>query len=211
MDHLDFIRIRGLNSAETEVFQGAAGGGSVSGGTVTTQSDWTAIPEEAIEMINTYTDDLNTWLQGVNEEAEARGLKSREVTTLAPYVPNIISTAAAGGAIIATGGAALPAIATMMITQTIGNLVGQAVQNYIASQDENSPANILKKAFLYDDAGTLESILGTALLQLTEEEKSILQQRLTELNDAVKDLRYNDEVIDFGGARLHLRGKVIGT
>lgn len=190
VDHLAFIRIRGLQSAETEVFQGAAGGGGpVDGGTVTTQSDWTAIPEEVIAAISTYTDDLNSWLEGMNAEARSRGVKSREVTALAPYVPNIISTAAAGGAIVATGGAAVPAVATMLVTQTISNLIGQAVQNYISANDENGLAYIMKKALLYDN-------------QNGDEKASVL-------NDRLSDLAYVDETVDLGFCRVHIKGKMI--
>lgn len=206
IDHLDFIRIRGLQSADSEVFQGAAGGtsstapGSPGEGENT---EWVGIPEETIELVEGYTTDLNEWMKGINESTDRALGRSRDVTDLVPYVPNIITGI---GAIVGTGGAALPAVATVMMSQVIANLVGQAVQNYIASQDETSPANILKKAFLYPEDGVSKSILLKALLNAVD---GTQESRVDELVEALKALQYNDEEVDFGPFRVHLRGKVL--
>jgi hypothetical protein len=204
-DHLDFIRIRGLQSADTEVFQGASGGGTSSAapGSPGDTTEWVGIPEETIELVEGYTTDLNEWMRGINEST-ARALgRSRDVTDLVPYVPNIIGGV---GAIVGTGGAALPAVATVMMSQVIANLVGQAVQNYIASKDENSPANILKKAFLYEEDSTTKSILLKALLESVD---GTQESRVDELIEELKALQYNNEEVDFGPFRIHLRGKVL--
>lgn len=220
IDHLNFIRIRGLTGNPAEVFQGASGpdGG---GSTITSGggsggaggSDWTEIPPEALESISKYTDDINSYIDQVNAQTRslARSRGSRETTAIAPYVPNVMSTLGAAGAIVATGGAALPAVATVMAVQVGMNIIGQAVQNFAMANDENSPQAIMKKAFLYDESGTQHSILGTALL--TAEYESVMKTALQQLQDILdqrlSDLAYVDETIDFGFARLHIKGKMI--
>jgi hypothetical protein len=214
-DHLDYIRIRGLSGGKAEVFQGAAGadgGGSTvtsGGGSETQQEDWTAIPQEAVDELQQYTTDVNAWLDQVKAQSRAlagsRG--GREITALVPYVPNVVSTLAAGGAIVATGGAALPAVATVMATQAVMNLVTPAIQNYAASLDENSPQNLLKKAFLYEKDGEQHSILGQAFL--TPENESALKALQDILDQRLSDLAYVDETIDFGFCRVHIKGKMI--
>jgi hypothetical protein len=205
-DHLDYIRIRGLTGGSDEVFQGAAGaegGGSTVGGgggeTAATALEWGEIPVEAVEMVSKYTTDLNAWIS--QARAQERSLsRSRGIEDLVPYVPLVVST-------VATGGLNLPAVATVMATQAVMNLAGSAVENYAASIDENSPSNLLKKAFLYEKDGQTKSILGQALL--TPEFESGLKALETMLNQRLSDLAYVDETIDFGFCRVHIKGKMI--
>lgn len=183
-DHLSFIRIRGLESEESEVFQGASGGGELSltpGDGVTAQAlEWGEIPEEAVSLLGTYTDDVNAWLVGM--QAYDPDDESRGITDLAlPAIPALLTT-------LATGGASLPAVATIFVTQAIVNIIGSALQNYAQSFDKNSLEAIMRKAMLYKDAE------GT--------ERSVLDDRLS-------DLAYVDTVIDFGPFRAHIKGKMI--
>ena len=104
-----------------------------------------------------------------------------------------------------------------MATQAIMNLAGSAIENYAASLDENSPANIMKKAFLWSDGGTQTSILGTALLRVSDDEKSILRERLTalaaevtKLEQPLKDLSLIDLIIQFGDdLKARIKGKAL--
>jgi len=178
----DYIAIRGLKSSDTEVFQGIGGGSSDAspGDGDTIGLEWGEIPEEAVSLLGTYTDDVNAWL--VKMQAYDPNDDTRGITDLAlPAIPALLTT-------LATGGASLPAIATMFVTQAIVNIVGSALQNYAQSFDNNSLEAIMRKAMLYKDAE------GT--------ERSILDDRLS-------DLAYVDTVIDFGPFRAHIKGKMI--
>jgi hypothetical protein len=175
MDHLDYIRIRGLEDSDTEVFQGIGGNvsdstGGGSSGSAPAAPEWLGIPEDAVTMLLKYTTDLNTWLQSAADYTpDTRG----DMLELAPYVPEIVSTVAAGGAIVATGGAAVPAVGTILATQALLNFVGARVSEYAKSLDPNSPQNLIKKAFLYQDASDdLKSILGKALLYLNPSDQT---------------------------------------
>jgi hypothetical protein len=178
-DHLDYIRIRGLESSEAEVFQGAVGEGT-SDGESAPALDWGEIPAEAVTMLGQYTEDVNAWLtkmQSYDPTAE-----SRDITALAvPAIPLIT-------ALVATGGAALPAVATVMVTQALVNTVGTAVQNYAQQFDQNSLEYIMRTALLYKDDKNVEQSV---------------------LNDRLSDLAYVDQVIDFGPFRVHIKGKMI--
>jgi hypothetical protein len=179
----DYIAIRGLKTSDTEVFRGIGGGSSGTGdggGGDTIGLEWGEIPEEAVNMLGTYTDDVNAWLTAMQSYDPNDG--SRSITDLAiPAIPALFTA-------LATGGASLPAVATMFVTQAIVNIVGTAVQNYAKSFDNNSLEAIMRKAMLYKDAE------GT--------ERSVLDDRLS-------DLAYVDQVIDFGPFRVHIKGKMI--
>lgn len=207
-DHLDFIRIRGLETpSEAEVFQGIGGGTvtSAPGSGETPSLEWGEIPQEAIEMVSTYTQDLNTWLAEAlryDPDSGSRALPPGLLDNI-PVIPLITS-------LVATGGASLPAVATVVVSQVLMNYVGSAVANYAESLDENSPVNLLKKAFLYDNNGTQESILKTAFLRLTDPEYSILQQKLAEIRDGVNDLAMVDATVHIGDdLKARIKGKAL--
>lgn len=223
-DHTDYIRIRGLNSGDAEVFQGL---GAVSFPDESEPSpvtpspglEWGEIPEDAIRMVGEYTASLNDWMAEAAQYDADSGSRALPPALLAnlPVVPLITS-------IVATGGISLPAVATVLISQVIMNLVGSAISNYAASLDPNSPQNILKKAFLWDNNGTPESILKTAMLRVSDPEKSILRDRLTaliteltnttgavtNLEQPLKDLALVDETIQFGDdMKARIKGKAL--
>jgi hypothetical protein len=182
MSVTDFIAIRGLQSSDTEVFQGIGGGSSEAdlGGGDTIGLEWGEIPEEAVSMLGQYTDDVNAWLVAMQSYDPSDG--SRGITDLAiPAIPALFTA-------LATGGASLPAVATMFVTQAIVNIVGTAIQNYAKSYDPNSLEAVMRKAMLYKDADG--------------DERSVLDDRLS-------DLAYVDQVIDFGPFRVHIKGKMI--
>lgn len=202
-NHLDFIRIRGLVDSNTECFQGLGSssssftvGGSGSGSTPALE--WGNIPDEAITLLSQYTQDINDWLQkaeAYDPDTSDRGLPA--IIGAAPLIPSIVTA-------IATGGASLPALAVGFLGQAIMNLVGTAIGNYAASLDPNSPQAIMKKAWLYKDGSNYKSILQKAFLYDMDSSKNN-----SALNDRLKDLRFNDEEIDFGAFRVWLRGKMI--
>ena len=211
-DHLDFIRIRGLESSDDEVFQGL-GGAAVTvegpGGTPGTSPgfDWGEIPQEVLSMISDYSQELNAWIaQAVryDEDTGSRSLVPELLDDL-PIVPMALAT-------VATGGLSLPAVATTMLAQVLMNHVGTAVANYAEAHDVNSPINLLRKAFLKDD----KSILGEAFLR-DGSDPSILKERLTALieeltntTSAVEDLTFIDAEIKYAdNTSLHAKGKVL--
>lgn len=202
-DHTDFLRIRGLESAETEVFQGMGAASltvSGPGGGGNTGIEWGEIPENVFTMISKYTNDSNEWLKtalAYNADSGSRSLPPALLDAL-PLVPVVIEA-------VATGGASLPAAAVTLLAQVIMSQAETGLANYAESLDENSPTNLLKKAFLYDDQGELKSILGTGLLTAETVKTSFLEG----VRKAIEALKYNDEVVDFGPFRLHLKGNVI--
>lgn len=208
-DHLAYIRIKGLELDPEECFQGMSTDSTdnVSGGDNgnSKPTDWGTIPEEALTMINQYITDVNAWIEkavAYDPSGADRGI-SRErglpaIVGAAPMIPAIIGT-------VATGGAALPAIASVMLSQTIMGLIGASIQNYAATLDPNSPQSLLRQALMYKDGATWKSILKQALLfDLDDNHKntSVLNQRL-------KDLLFQDQEIDWGAFREYLRGKII--
>lgn len=230
-DHTDFIRIRGLESSDDEVFQGL-GAAAVTvegpGGTPGTSPgiEWGEIPAEVLEQVGQYTTDLNSWIAQAlryDPDTGSRALVPELLDDL-PIVPLVTS-------IVATGGVSLPAVAATMLTQVLMNQIGSAVANYAESLDQNSPTNILKKAFLWDNNGTMESILGTAMLRVSDDEKSILRERLTALiaeltnttgavnatatavttlEQPLKDLSLIDLIIQFGDdLKARIKGKAL--
>lgn len=210
-DHLDFIKVRGLETPEEdEVFQGLGGAAlTVDAAGGTSQSlEWGEIPADAIDMVSTYTQDLQTWLAEAvryDPDSGSRALVPELLDDL-PVVPLVVGSVVAAG----TGAVTLPAVATVMLSQVIMNLVGSSIANYAESLDENSPVNLLKKAFLYDNNGTQESILKTALLRLTDAEKSILQAQLKGIQEGVEDLSFLDAELKFAdNTSLHVKGKVL--
>jgi hypothetical protein len=210
-DHTDFIRIRGLESSAEEVFQGLGGASlSVSEAGGDEDTEWTAIPEDVVALISTYTDEVKTWLATV-EDYEPPEDGSRGVSGL-PAIPSLPAIIAGAGAIVATGGAALPAVATLMVTQVIMNLAGSQLEDIRHNFDPNSPINVFKKAFLKNG----KSILSEAWLQ-SGSEPSILQARLTELiektgnlEQPLKDLALIDAIIQFGDdMKARIKGKAL--
>jgi hypothetical protein len=213
-DHTDFIRIRGLESSDTEVFQGLGAasltvsgpGGGDSGGT-SPGMEWGEIPETVLTMISDYSQELNDWIAKAiryDEESGTRALVPELLDDL-PVVPMALAT-------VATGGLSLPAVATTMLAQVLMNHVGTAVANYAEAQDPNSPSNVLRKALIKDD----KSILAEALLQAGAD-PSILQARLTELvektgnlEQPLKDLALVDVIIQLGDdLKARMKGKAL--
>lgn len=179
-DHLDFIRIQGLEVSDAEIFQGVSGGDvSLSPGEDAGET-WGEIPEEAVSLLSQYTDDVNAWLTNVqNYDPSA---DTRAITDLAiPAIPLITS-------IVATGGASLPAVATAMAVQAVISTAGPALQNIANRFDANSLEYIMRKAMLYKDKNGVE--------------KSVLDDRLS-------DMAYVDHTIDFGAFRVYIKGKMI--
>lgn len=177
----DYVKIRGLQSSGSEVFQGI-GGGSAStnpddGGS---GLEWGDMPEDALNLLAQYTDDINTWIQAVREFDPTTAAATGAVVPVAPAVPALLS-------VLATGGASLPAVATMFVGQTILNVVGSAIENYAKTFDPNSLEAIMRKSLIFQENG---------------EDKSVLNERLS-------DLAYVDTIIDFGPFRAHIKGKMI--
>lgn len=195
-DHLDFIRIQGLEVSDAEVFQGVSGGGSADESGL--NLEWGDMPEEAVSLLSQYTDDVNAWLTKI--QSYDPDDDTRAITDLAiPAIPLITS-------IVATGGASLPAVATAMAVQAVISTAGPALQNLANRFDENSLEYILRtallnakesilkqawlsqdnvslmeKAWLYQDAGTFVSILQKAWLYFDTGDpvvKSILKKAL---------------------------------
>lgn len=212
-DHTDFIRIRGLESAETEVFQGmgaasltVSGPGGGSGGTSTI---WEAIPEDVISLVTSYTEEVKSWLQTVEDfvptEDGSRGVSGLPAL---PVLPIIFT----GAALALSGGAAVPAIATLMITQSLMNRAGAQLEEIRHNCDPNSPINVFKKAFLKDG----KSILSEAWLQ-SGSEPSIVKDRLTavaaeitKLEQPIKDLSLVDVIIQLGDdLKARIKGKAL--
>lgn len=216
-DHTDFIRIRGLESADSEVFQGlGAASLTVSGGTPggSTGIEWGEIPAEVLTMISDYSQSLNDWIAQAVRYDEDTGTRSLvpELLDDLPIVPMALAT-------VATGGLSLPAVATTMIAQVLMNHVGTVVADYAEAHDVNSPINLLRKAFLKDD----KSILGEAFLQ-DGSDPSILKERLTAmiaeltnttgaittLEQPLKDLSLIDLIIQFGDdLKARIKGKAL--
>lgn len=156
-DHLDFIRIQGLEVSDAEVFQGVSGGGSADESGL--NLEWGEMPEEAVSLLSQYTDDVNAWLTKIqNYDPSA---DTRAITDLAiPAIPLITP-------IVATGGASLPAVAMAMAVQAVISTAGPALQNIANRFDENSLEYIMRTAMLYKDAENVE--------------QSVLDKRLSDL------------------------------
>lgn len=163
-DHLDFIRIQGLEVSDSEVFQGVSGGDvSLSPGDGDAPMlDWGEMPEEAVTLLSQYTDDVNAWLTKI--QTYDPDDDTRAITDLAiPAIPLITS-------IVATGGASLPAVATAMAVQAVISTAGPALQNIANRFDENSLEYIMRTALL----NAKESILKQAWL--SQDNVSLMKQ-----------------------------------
>lgn len=199
---LDYIGIRGLEGAEP--FQGSAGG---SGSTTTTTTpaattalEWGDLPDEAISLLSEYTADINTWLQQAADYDPTA--ESRALLPAIPAIPEVLTT-------IASGALSLPATAVIILEQVLMNAIGSMLQNYADSFDENSPANIMKKAWLYKDENEeWQSILNKAMLYFTTDEQG-KQIANSILGDRLADLAFVDAKIDFGFMAVYLKGKMI--
>lgn len=228
-DHLSYIKIAGLSADAEECFQGF-GGSSVTTtpGTTTgtgSTSTWLGIPEDAVNLVLQYTTDLNAWLKSAAEYTPSSRGATLEVL---PAIPELLAPIVTGGAIAIAAPAAVPAIGTVLVTQALLNFVGGQVGEYAKSLDPNSPQNLIKKAFLYQDAGDdLKSILGKALLYLDPADKvtheSVLDTALnydididskTEhhsvLKDKIEDLSLVDAELKYAdNTSLYIKGKVL--
>jgi len=179
MPVVDYIAIRGLKSSDTEVFRGIGGssGSSNPDDGDTIGLEWGDMPDEAVTMMSQYTEDVNAYLT----EMQNYDPSSRALPAVIPAVPALLTA-------LATGGAALPAVATVMVTQAIVSTVGSQLQNLANRFDSNSLEYIMRKSLLYKDA--------------EGNERSVLDDRLS-------DLAYVDQIIDFGPFRVHIKGKMI--
>jgi hypothetical protein len=229
-DPLSYIRIAGLEADAEECFQGmtagsASGGGSGTGSGGTPSTSWLGFPEEAIAKVLQYTSDLNTWLQSAADYTpSSRG----DVLEVLPAIPDILSTVGTGTALAIAAPAALPAVGTILVTQALLNFAGEQVSQYAKSLDPNSPQNLIKKAFLYQDKSEdLKSILGKALLYLSPKDdvthESVLDTALnydididsqTEhhsvLKDKLEDLSLVDAELKYAdNTSLYIKGKVL--
>jgi len=187
-DHLDFIRIRGLEDSELEVFQGigATGSGGSSDGGTTPATEWSAFPIDAIEMMETYTDGMIAWQK--EAEAYTPDDPTRGMLATIPSVPAILGSLALAG----TGAVSLPVLATGLITQSLLLMLKTAVENYAKSIDANSLEMLFKKAFLFKEGETIDPAKFQSIVKR-----------------CLEDLRYNDEELDFGAFRAWLHGKII--
>jgi hypothetical protein len=220
-DHTDFIRIRGLESSDEEVFQGLGAASltvSGTGGGDSEDTDWTMIPQDILDQVDTYSTALKEWLVQADNYTPPDDVTSRGARDMSlPPAPELTTIIGGVGAIVATGGAALPAVAVTLLTQTLLNMAASQLESFKKSLDPNSIENLFKKAFLWKDGLSLKSILGTAFLQLSESEKSILQARLTELvektgnlEQPLKDLALIDAIIQFGDdMKARIKGKAL--
>ncbi len=219
-DHLSYIKIRGLEGDPEECFQGLGISGESTSPGGTTSLEWGEIPTEALEALNSYTGEIQAWLQAAAEYDPDSG--ARDLLPALPLVPAVIGT-------VVSGGTALPAIATVFMGQILMNLVGTALQSFAENLDENSPRNLFKKAFLYSDpsdVNTLKSILGKATLYLPEDGQiyqSVLDDGLmydiaidgaTEhhsvLKDKLEDLSLVDVTLKYAdNTNLSVKGKVL--
>lgn len=180
----DYIAIRGLKTSDQEVFRGIGGSSSSAPSTPgdgdDADLDWGEIPEDVVTTMIQYTEDLNSWMSQMSAAA-APADGSRNLPAIPPAVPALLTA-------LATGGASLPAVATVLVSQAVVNIVGSALQNLAQRFDPNSLESIVRKALLYKDGdGTEQSVL----------------------NDRLSDLAYVDTVLDFGPFRAHIRGKMI--
>lgn len=209
-DHLAYIRVAGLESDPEECFQGLGISSSVPGVTPapggTTNLEWGEIPAEALTMLQQYTEDLNAWIETTKDYDPDSGARAvpAVIQESMPAIPILLGT-------LATGGTALPAVATVLLSQAILNWVGSAVADYAENFDENSPRNLFKKAFLYTEEGNaneLLSILKKAYLYQIEidgqnETHSVLKDKLEDLTLMDAELKYADNT------SLHIKGKVL--
>ena len=190
-DHLDFIRIRGLEDSDTEVFQGlgASGlptspgsgpGNGTGGGTGSTPAalDWGTVGDEVLTQLQQYYTAQQDWLTqmealGDQQEQAASAAQSRGVRELpavipnAPMIPVLLAT-------LATGGASVPVVLGEILIQVGLSVADAQLRKLFNRLDPNSPENQIKA-----------------------------------LVEAINDLKYNDEVVDFGAVRIHHKGKVI--
>lgn len=233
-DYTDFIRIRGLESSDDEVFQGlGAASLSVESGVqpgVSESSNW--IETMLIDASGAFADILSFITGkapdvGVVEEGEEEGARSlglsRGFGALVPYV---------GGALALTANLppAAAGFATIMAVVHVIDDILEDVEDvfdpldpgwrlYAIEKKLKSIDDHLKTGLIWEDGilGIDKSILGTALLQLSEEEKSILKERLTALiaelmntTSAVEDLTFIDSEVKYAdNTSLHTKGKVL--
>lgn len=211
MDHTDYIRIRGLQDSETEVFQGVAAGGSSddSGGGAPGEGTpaYSAFPVDALDQMTRYVTDMQAW----QKEAEAYDPEadtSRSVLPAIPAMPSIFATLVAAG----TGAVSLPVLATGFITQSLLLAAKTSIETYVKTLNPNSLEMLFKKAFLYKDTGSTEyqSIVKKALLYaLADTEDTSTTKCRSIIKEYLEALQYNDEELDFGAFRAYLRSKVI--
>jgi len=230
-DHLDFIRIRGLESSDDEVFQGL-GAAEISNQIATgSQTDGSAFDgvSEFFESIADSWETLWDFITGQatnadpgDDEETPRG-RSRAIGALVPAVTSIVPLLSGLPAVI-------KGVAIFFVLPNIINAIVNDIEDVIQDQvDPNSIRSGIKKihqrlndiddhlktALIWEDGilGIDKSILGTSLM---EGEASLVRigiddQRasLQDLKAAIESLQYNDEEIVIGDLHAYLRNKIV--
>lgn len=221
IDHLDFIRIRGLQGADTEVFQGAAGGGaSTAAESASNTADLLgafAPPDEVMELLDILGAEAES-LDGANEETEAtarsRG-RSRAIGALVPIIAGPIAKV-------------LPwflkfkgnLFAMQLFQYVIKIIIDDVEDNFDPTSERwrlrgienklDALGDTLKTALIWED-GLLQidkSILETALLE--EDPEAGRVSKLDTLHDiADASGAFEDTEVDFGDVKLRVKGRTL--
>lgn len=220
-DHLDFIRIRGLESAETEVFQGISGDLQVSGssgGGSTNSITGGFDPTALIDELSNSFGDLWGWVS----QQQGEGEEERSLSRGSRMVPALIV-----GGLPAVIGALAPVVAATATVSATHSVISEFIRSIVDFINPTSDQwrlygienrleeirDILKNGLIYEEGllGTDKSILDTGLLKTVD---GVKVSRLGDMNfddivEALEALQYNDEEIDFGPFRARLRSKII--
>jgi hypothetical protein len=179
MDHLDYIRIRGLVDNDAECFQGISASltstSTSTGGT--TPTDWGTLPEDIVTTLQAYYADQEAWISemealGDEQEEEGSARKLRELPAIiknAPLVPLIVS-------LVTTGGASLPLVFGEIAIQIGLSLADAQLRNLFNRLNPCSLENqlkelvtILKTGLVLTEDGIDKGILSKALLFTLED------------------------------------------
>lgn len=214
-DHLAYLRIYGLQGDAAECFESISAGSAGSSGTssaAATGTDMTSFFESVADSFS----GIWEWITGqvpaeeTTEESTARG------TRRARFLPAVV-TAGLPALFAALPPAMIGAGAIALATSSVSQLTEAFFDDYIDTSSERHKlqdiedrltelVELFRTAFIYED-GILQldqSILYKALLEENDE-----NDELKSYLEYLKDLRYNDEVLDFGAFRAHLKGKII--
>jgi hypothetical protein len=209
-DHLDYIRIHGLESSSEEVLQGLGGASLTVTGSGTCVTTTT---EEVVDYGNLF-EMIWAWLTGQQPQSDPdvpRSLNRGLPEISGNLLPDILRK----------GLSLPPAVIQKVVETAIIDITEETIDREWDRLDYNSPRNNLKRireilndiddhlktALIWEDGilGFDKSILGTALLDENNESRI----RIDELLVAIQDLKYNDEEIVIGDLHAYLRNKIV--
>lgn len=230
-DHLDYIRICGLEGGDLEVFQGQAGGGAAAtsagtaAGTAATSENWL---EQVIQALAESWVGLSDWLSlrsdeavqadadDTEEEGDTRSLGRSLRARMLPAIPvaGALTALGAGGAITAVAAASAIHGITSEIIESLSEtldftserwrLYGIEQRLYGIEQRLQEIREILRSAWLKKTLNPLDDEKSLVELAFMHDEESILKLALLFVEDEQTKSVLNERLKDLLGVDMQI-------